>query len=169
MGNMNMKAIIAGVITIVVFLIVFSVVVTQSDSLWTAIQLTTHTYTGLTQFVALIPLLVLLGGMGFGGWEVYQGVKGKGPDNVNMKGMMAGIVTIFVFLVIYQIVLTVTDDAYTTAQTTTHTFTGLTQFLGLVPLLVLLGGMGLGGLIFFRSSQGNSALPHRTRRYARAK
>jgi hypothetical protein len=153
MQGMNVKGIVSGVVMIVAFLIVFGIVVTQADTLWTAIQATNHSFTGLVSFVSLIPLLVLLGGMGFGGWTVVQGIRGQGGD-ANLKGMVGGIIVIFVFLVLFELVVTQTDSIWDAVQATVHTFTGLTNFLALIPLLVLLGGMGFGGWVVFQSARG---------------
>lgn len=72
--TMSVKAIIAPIVVLAIALLLFPIIITQTNTLWTTAG---TTYTGFRSFIAIIPMLVLVGLSLWGGVESYQEYKGR--------------------------------------------------------------------------------------------
>lgn len=74
----GIKGVVTGIVVIFVSLVLFAIIITQSDTAIAAVNASANTYTGVGDFLLLVPLLVLLGLMGYGGWTVVSSARGMG-------------------------------------------------------------------------------------------
>lgn len=143
-GGTNLTSIILGAITIVLSLIGLGIAMdtiapylTGGDSAlnWTR-------YPGGEPMLKLFPLIMLVGLVIFGGVMVWMGTRGK---TLGIKDTIFVVITVVVAVIMLPIVMDACDTAYDNANAAS--FTGLQQFLGLVPLIYTVGLMFVSGLL----------------------
>jgi hypothetical protein len=150
-GGANLQTIILGAITIVLALIGLGIAI---DTIAPYLTGGTHAlnwtrYPGGESMLKLFPLVMMIGLVVFGGLLIWIGTKGKA---LGIKSTILTVVVVVVAVILLPIVM----DACNTVYDNPHTasFTGLTSFLGLIPLLYTVGLMSISGLLGFRTMKG---------------
>ncbi len=148
MGSGIMR-IVMGVITIVVAFILFPILLTAVAGI--ANTANASLFTGLTSVNSIVPLILLVGMIFSGGMITWGGVKGTPMGTGQMMNLIGGIVTIFIGLTLFPIIMTSCFDLYTTAGST---YTGFQAILKVVPLILLIGFVMGGGLLMWKGAKG---------------
>lgn len=150
-GGANLTTIILGAITIVLALIGLGIAIdTIAPYLAGGTAALNWTrYPGGESMLKLFPLIMMIGLIVFGSLLVWLGTKGKG---VGIKGTVLSVIVVIVAVILLPIVMDAADTVYDNANTSS--FTGLTSFLGLIPLLYTVGLMAISGLLGFRTMKG---------------
>lgn len=148
-GGVNLKTIILGVIAIVVGLIMLGIAMDTIGPLlktpaegginWTR-------YPGGQAIITLFPLLMMISLVLFGGVLIWIGYRGQTMD---VKSTILTTVVVIVAVILLPLVITQTDTLITRPDI--GTYTGLGSFLGLVPLLYVLGITFITGMVGFRA------------------
>jgi len=143
-GSTNLVSIILGAITIVLALIGLGIAMDTIAPYLTggASALNWTRYPGGEPMLKLFPLIMLVGLVIFGGVMVWLGTKGKG---FTIKDTIMTVIVVVVAVIMLPIVMDACDTAYD--NTHAGSFTGLTSFLGLVPLIYTVGLMFISGLL----------------------
>ena len=143
-GSTNLVSIILGAITIVLALIGLGIAMDTIAPYLTggASALNWTRYPGGEPMLKLFPLIMLVGLVIFGGIMVWLGTKGKA---LTIKDTVFTVIVVVVAVIMLPIVMDAADTAYD--NTHAASFTGLTQFLGLVPLIYTVGLMFVSGLL----------------------
>jgi len=143
-GTTNITSIILGAITIVLALIGLGIAMDTIAPYLTggASALNWTRYPGGEPMLKLFPLIMLVGLVIFGGVMVWMGTKGK---QFTIKETVLTVIVVVVAVIMLPIVMDACDTAYD--NTNAATFTGLTSFLGLVPLIYTVGLMFISGLL----------------------
>ena len=162
-GAINLQSIMMmglGFVFIAVGFIVFQIFMNAAATLlaWTCTANTSTsatTYTGFTDMIGITPLLVLVGFMSAGVFAMYLGVqisKGLGSTKMDMGALIMLAIAI-IFLSIALIILPVTLEAICstlsnnagaadTGQGLNAAFTGVSEFLLMSPLLLIVSLIG---------------------------
>ena len=106
-------------------------------------------YPGGEPMLKLFPLIMLVGLVIFGGVMVWMGTRGK---QLGVKDTVITVIVVVVAVIMLPIVMDACDTAY--ENTHASSFTGLTQFLGLVPLIYTVALMFISGLLGKRMLSG---------------
>lgn len=140
----NMSSIILGAITIVLALIGLGIAMDTIAPYLTggASALNWTRYPGGEPMLKLFPLIMLVGLVIFGGVMVWMGTKGKA---FTIKETVVTVIVVVVAVIMLPIVMDAADTAYDNANAAS--FTGLQQFLGLVPLIYTVALMFISGLL----------------------
>ena len=163
-GAVNLQGIMLmglGFVFIGVGFIVFQIFMNAADSLlaWTYTPcqaiITAGYYTGFSDIVGITPLLVLVGFMAAGVFAMYLGVQiSKGAGSAKMDlGVLILLAVSIIFLAIALIILPVTLEAIcstlsnnsgaaNTGQGINSAFTGVSEFLLMSPLLLIVSLIG---------------------------
>jgi hypothetical protein len=143
-GGTNLVTIILGAITIVLALIGLGIAMDTIAPYLTGggSALNWTRYPGGEPMLKLFPLIMLVGLVIFGGIMVWLGTKGKA---LTIKDTVFTVIVVVVAVIMLPIVMDAADTAYENANAAS--FTGLTQFLGLVPLIYTVGLMFVSGLL----------------------
>lgn len=144
-GGTNLISIILGAITIVLALIGLGIAMDTIAPLLStggATALNWTRYPGGEPMLKLFPLIMLVGLVIFGGIMIWLGTKGK---SMTVKDTIFTVIVVVVAVIMLPIVMDACDTAYDNASAVY--FTGLTQFLGLVPLIYTVGLMFISGLL----------------------
>ena len=143
-GGTNLVTIILGAITIVLALIGLGIAMDTIAPYLTdgASALNWTRYPGGEPMLKLFPLIMLVGLVIFGGIMVWLGTKGKA---ITVKDTVFTVIVVVVAVIMLPIVMDAADTAYDNANAAS--FTGLQQFLGLVPLIYTVGLMFISGLL----------------------
>jgi len=143
-GAANLQSIILGAITIVLALIGLGIAMDTIAPYLTGgtSALNWTRYPGGEPMLKLFPLIMLVGLVIFGGLMVWLGTKGK---SLTIKDTIVTVIVVVVAVIMLPIVMSACDTAYT--NTHAASFTGLTQFLGLVPLIYTVALMFICGLL----------------------
>jgi hypothetical protein len=143
-GGANLVSIILGAITIVLALIGLGIAMDTIAPYLTGggSALNWTRYPGGEPMLKLFPLIMLVGLVIFGGVMVWLGTKGKA---MTIKDTVFTVIVVVVAVIMLPIVMDAADTAYD--NTNAASFTGLTQFLGLVPLIYTVGLMFVSGLL----------------------
>ena len=152
-GAANLTTIIMGAITIVLALIGLGIAMSTIGPLLTASN-TSQTlnwtrYPGGESMLQLFPLIMLVGLVIFGGVLIWMGTRGKA---LTVKDTIFTVIVVVVAVIMLPIVMDAADTAYDNTYATQ--FTGLQQFLGLVPLIYTVGLMFISGLLGRRVLRG---------------
>ena len=152
-GGANLISIILGAITIVLALIGLGIAMDTIAPYLTggASALNWTRYPGGEPMLKLFPLIMLVGLVIFGGIMVWLGTKGKA---MTIKDTVFTVIVVVVAVIMLPIVMDAADTAYDNANASS--FTGLTNFLGLVPLIYTVGLMFVSGLLGKRVLQAGS-------------
>lgn len=143
-GGTNLTTIIMGAITIVLALIGLGIAMDTIAPYLTggASALNWTRYPGGEPMLKLFPLIMLVGLVIFGGVMVWLGTRGK---SLTIKDTVFVVITVVIAVIMLPIVMDACDTAYDNANAAS--FTGLQQFLGLVPLIYTVGLMFISGLL----------------------
>lgn len=147
----NLTTIILGAITIVLALIGLGIAIDTIAPYLTGgtAALNWTRYPGGESMLKLFPLIMMIGLIIFGGLLVWLGTKGKA---MGIKSTILTVIVVIVAVILLPIVMDACDTVYENANT--PNFTGLTSFLGLIPLLYTVGLMAISGLLGFRAVKG---------------
>ena len=147
----NLKTIILGVISIVVGLIMLGIAMDTVGPLLTggANAVNWTRYPGGESIITLFPLLMMISLVLFGGVLIWIGYKGTQMD---VKSTILTTVVVVVGIIMLPLVITQCDALITRADI--DSYTGLSSFLGLVPLLYVLGLTFITGMVGFKSVRG---------------
>ena len=150
-GAANLKTIILGVIAIVVGLIMLGIAMDTVSPLLTggASAVNWSNYPGGESIITLFPLLMMISLVLFGGVLIWIGYKGNQMD---VKSTILTTVVVIVAVILLPLVITQTDTLL--ARSDIASYTGLGSFLGLVPLLYVLGITFITGMVGFRAVRG---------------
>ena len=150
-GGANLKTIILGVIAIVVGLIMLGIAMDTVSPLLTggASAVNWSNYPGGESILTLFPLLMMISLVLFGGVLIWIGYKGQQMD---VKSTILTTVVVIVAVILLPLVITQTDTLLNRADISSYT--GLSSFLGLVPLLYVLGITFITGMVGFRAVRG---------------
>jgi len=143
-GATNITSIILGAITIVLALIGLGIAMDTIAPYLTggASALNWTRYPGGEPMLKLFPLIMLVGLVIFGGLMVWMGTKGR---SFTIKDTVLTVIVVVVAVIMLPIVMDACDTAYD--NTHAASFTGLTSFLGLVPLIYTVALMFISGLL----------------------
>lgn len=143
-GQANLMTIILGAVSIVLAMIGLGIAMTTIGPLLTGGDeaLNWTRYPGGEQMLKLFPLIMMIGLIIFGSLLVWLGTKGK---SMTIWQTVLTIILVVVAVVILPIIMDATDTAYDNEFA--GSFTGMTSFLGLVPLLYTVGLMSISGLL----------------------
>ena len=146
-GSANLQTIILGAITIVLAIIMLGIAVDTISPYLTggASAINWTRYPGGEPMLKLFPLVMLVGLVIFGGVLVWLGTRGKA---MGIKGTILSTIAVVVAVIMLPIVVDAVDTLMDNANLTNYT--GLSSFLGLVPLLYTVGIMAITGLLGFR-------------------
>lgn len=147
-GGANLKTIILGVIAIVVGLIMLGIAMDTVSPLLTggASAVNWTNYPGGESIITLFPLLMMISLVLFGGVLIWIGYRGQAMD---VKSTILTTVVVIVAVILLPLVITQTDNLL--ARADIDSYTGLGSFLGLVPLLYVLGITFITGMVGFRA------------------
>jgi len=150
-GTTNITSIILGAITIVLSLIGLGIAMDTIAPYLTGggSALNWTRYPGGEPMLKLFPLIMLVGLVIFGGLMVWMGTKGK---TFTIKETVLTVIVVVVAVIMLPIVMDACDTAYDNANVAS--FTGLTSFLGLVPLIYTVALMFISGLLGKRLLSG---------------
>lgn len=143
----NLQTVILGAISIVLALIMLGIAIDTISPYLTggASALNWTRYPGGEPMLKLFPLIMCIGLIFFGGVLVWLGTKGK---TMGIKDTIMVTIVVVVAVILLPIVMDATDTLFDNANI--GNYTGLTSFLGLVPLLYTVGLMAISGLLGFR-------------------
>lgn len=146
-GAANLKTIILGVISIVVGLIMLGIAMDVVSPM-VAVNGTVNwtNYPGGQAIITLFPLLMMISLVLFGGVLIWIGYKGEQMD---VKSTILTTVVVIVAVILLPIVIGQTDTLL--GRVDIDTYTGLSSFLGLIPLLYVLGITFITGMTGFRA------------------
>ena len=149
-GTVNIRTIILGAITIVLALIMLGIAMdTVSPLIAEETSINWSRYPGGEAMLQLFPLIMTIGLVMFGGVLVWLGTTGK---SMGIRSTILATVVIVVAVIMLPIIIDAADDLLGRSDITTYT--GLSSFLGLIPLLYTVGLMTISGLLGFRAVRG---------------
>lgn len=146
-GGANIKTIILGVITIVIALIMLGIAMDVVTDLLATVDFTD--YPGAEAMLGLFPLLMMIALVLFGGILIWIGYSGGG---MGVKGTILTTIVVVVAIILLPIVIDSTDTLL--ARVDIGDYTGLEAFLGLIPLLYVIGTLFITGMLGYRSVRG---------------
>jgi len=156
-GGVNIKTIIIGVITIIIALIMLGIAMDVVTDLLATVDFTD--YPGAEAILGIFPLLMLIALVLFGGVLVWIGYSG---GSMGIKGTIMTTIVVVVAVILLPIVIDATDTLLNRADI--GDYTGLASFLGLVPLLYVIGTMFMTGVLGYKSV--SKKLPKRRKVFA---
>lgn len=147
----NLKTIILGVISIVIGLIMLGIAMDTVSPLLTggAQAVNWSMYPGGESILTLFPLLMMISLVLFGGVLIWIGYRGNQMD---VKSTILTTVVVIVAVILLPLVITQTNTLLGRADIASYT--GLSSFLGLIPLLYVLGITFITGMVGFRAVRG---------------
>jgi len=156
-GQQNLQTIILGAVTIILALIGLGIAIDTIAPLLTgasnATALNWTRYPGGEAMLKLFPLIMMIGTIVFGCLLVWLGTQGKA---MGITATILQVIVVIVAVIILPIVMSACDTVYDNANI--GSFTGLTSFLGLIPLLYTVGLMSIAGLLGFRQIRKSGTL-----------
>jgi len=149
-GTTNIRTVILGAITIVLALIMLGIAMdTVSPLIATNTTINWGNYPGGRAMLQLFPLIMTIGLVMFGGVLVWLGTSGK---TMGIKQTILTTVVVVVAVIMLPIIIDAADGIMN--RTDIATYTGLTSFIGLIPLLYTVGLMSISGFLGFRAVRG---------------
>lgn len=151
-SSVDLRTVILGAITIVLALIMLGIAIDIISPYLTggASALNWTRYPGGEPMLKLFPLIMMIGLIVFGGLLVWLGTQGKA---MSIKATIMTTIVVVVAVILLPIVMDAADTLYDNANISNYT--GLTSFLGLIPLLYTVGLMAISGLLGFRTIRRN--------------
>lgn len=161
-GGFNIQTVVLGVVTIVIALIMLGIGMDVIEPMlgdnatvnWT-------NYAGGESMLALFPLLMMISLVLFGGILIWIGWSGQA---LTVKDTIMVTIVVVVAIILLPLVIDTTDSLL--ARSDIANYTGLEQFLGLVPLLYIIGTLALTGVLGYRTV--GKKIPTRGRRKSKA-
>ena len=150
-SSANLQTVILGAITIVLALIMLGIAIDTISPYLTGgtSALNWSRYPGGEAMLQLFPLVMMIGLIVFGSLLVWLGTRGRSMD---IKSTIMVTIVVVVAVILLPIVIDAADTLYDNANI--DNYTGLTSFLGLIPLLYTVGLMAISGLLGFRAVKG---------------
>jgi hypothetical protein len=146
-GGANIKTIILGVITIVIALIMLGIAMDVVTDLLATVDFTD--YPGAEAMLGLFPLLMMISLVLFGGIMIWIGYSGGG---LGVKGTILTTIVVVVAIILLPIVIDSVDTLMLRADI--GDYTGLEAFLGLIPLLYVIGTLFITGMLAYKGVKG---------------
>lgn len=143
-GGANIRTIILGVITIVIALIMLGIAMDVVTDLLATVDFTD--YPGAEAMLGLFPLLMMIALVLFGGIMIWIGY---GGGSLGIKGTILTTIVVVVAIILLPIVIDTTDGLLTRVDI--DDYTGLAAFLGLIPLLYVIGTLFVTGMLAYRA------------------
>lgn len=148
----RMMKITYGILNIVVSAIFFPILFTAIDAIRTYAHIASFSIIG--SIILIFPLMILFLVFGAGGVMVYQGATGKG-GTFNMMQTVEGELVIFMGLTLFPLILAA---FYTMIITDNGTYTGFSDVVPILALLILFTVSGLGGNMMLQGSGAGSLI-----------
>jgi hypothetical protein len=149
-GGANIRTIILGVITIVIALIMLGIAMDVVSELLDPVTGPDFTdYPGAEAMLGLFPLLMMIALVLFGGIMIWIGY---GGGDMGIKGTILTTIVVVVAIILLPIVIDATDTLL--ARADIDDYTGLSAFLGLIPLLYVIGTLFITGMLAYRGVRG---------------
>jgi len=138
------------VIAIVIGLIMMGIAMDTVDSLIGANTTIDWTnYPGGEPMLQIFPLLMMISLVLYGGVLIWIGYKGQ---SMNIRQTIMVTVVVIVAVILLPLVISTTDTLL--ARADIGNYTGLDDFLGLIPLLYIVGVMALTGILGYKQVKG---------------
>jgi hypothetical protein len=151
-GGANIRTIILGVVSMVIGLIMLGIAMDVVTELLGTVDFTD--YPGAEAILGIFPLLMLITLVLFGGVLVWIGASGGA---MGIKPTIFTTIVVVVAVILLPIVIDATDTLLNRVDI--GDYTGLSSFLGLVPLLYVIGTMFVTGILGFQAVK--SKIPKR--------
>jgi len=149
-GTVNIRTVILGAIVIVLSLIMLGIAMdTISPLVGNESTIDWSNYPGGEAMLSLFPMIMCIGLVLFGGVLVWLGTTGKA---MGIKQTILGTVVIVVAVIMLPIIISTADGLL--GRSDIDTYTGLSSFIGLIPLLYTVGLMAVSGLLGYRAVRG---------------
>ena len=150
-GAADIRTIILGVISIVIGLIMLGIAMDTVSPLLTggANAANWTRYPGGEAMLTIFPLLMMISLVLFGGVLVWIGYGGQRMD---VRSTILVTIVVIVAVIMLPLVMSSVDTLLDRADI--GTYTGLSSFLGLIPLLYVIGIMFVTGMVGFRAIRG---------------
>jgi len=149
-GSANIKTIVLGVITIVISLIMLGIAMDVVSELLDPVTGPDFTnYPGAEAMLGLFPLLMMIALVLFGGIMIWIGY---GGGSLGIKGSIMTTIVVVVAIILLPIVIDTADELMTRADI--DDYTGLAAFLGLIPLLYVIGTLFVTGMLAYKATGG---------------
>jgi hypothetical protein len=145
----NVMRMVMGVIIIVVSVILMPIELTAVGNI--IATTTTTTFTGLNDIAMILPLVILVLIMFTGGLISYGGYKGKGTSKGELMNVVYGMVTLFIGLTLFPIIMTTFDTMIVGAGST---YTGFSDVAAIMPLIILVAFAFGGGWLMMKGARG---------------
>jgi len=156
-GGANIKTIILGVVSMVIGLIMLGIAMDVVSELLLTVDFTD--YPGAEAILGIFPLLMLITLVLFGGVLVWIGV---GGGEMGIKPTIFTTIVVVVAVILLPIVIDATDTLLNRADILDYS--GLASFLGLVPLLYVIGTLFMTGILGFKAV--GSKIPGKSKTFA---
>ena len=151
----RVKTIIYGVVTLLIFLLLLPI----SIGAVTAILAYTNlaTFVGVEEVVGMVPILMLLEGIGASGFIMYQGIANRGASTDVMR-IVWGVVVNFIFLTFFPVMLGGLYTIYDAMNgdvgpPIVDPMTGY-QIIPVFGIFILVSAIGAGGALSFEGATG---------------
>ena len=157
-SGVNIQSVVLGVIVIVMGLIMLGIGMDTVDTLIGSNSTIVWTnYAGGEAMLEIFPLLMMISLILFGGVLIWVGY---GGGQMSIRDTIMVTIVVVVAIILLPLVMANTDALL--ARSDIDNYTGLSSFLGLIPLLYIVGIMTVTGLLGFKAVRGK--LPSRRRR-----
>lgn len=149
-SGVNIQSIVLGVIVIVMGLIMLGIGMDTVDTLIGANSTVDWTnYSGGEAMLEIFPLLMMISLVLFGGVLIWVGY---GGSQMSIRDTIMVTIVVVVAVILLPLVIDNTDALL--ERSDIGNYTGLESFLGLIPLLYIVGIMTVTGLLAFKSVRG---------------
>lgn len=149
-SGVNIQTVVLGVIVIVMGLIMLGIGMDTVDSLiGTNSTIDWTNYAGGEAILEIFPLLMMISLVLFGGVLIWVG---SGGAQMSIRDTIMVTIVVVVAIILLPLVIDNTDALL--ARADIGNYTGLTSFLGLIPLLYIVGIMTVTGLLGFKTVRG---------------
>ena len=145
----NVMRMVMGVVIIVVAVILMPIELTAVSGIVNDTNIAT--FTGVSAIAKILSLVILVLVMFSGGLISWGGYQGKSTSKGDMMKIIYGLVTLFIGLTLFPIILDTFQTLITTAGTT---YTGFSSVAAIVPLVVLVAFAFGGGWLMIGGARG---------------
>lgn len=146
MGSMKggFLAMVVSVLGVVLYVTMFSTVLTAFESLRTHTNI--DTFTALSTVVEIAPTVLLLAGIfaaGFGYYKGYKATATGGTDTGGLMRMVLGVLVIILFVTLFSTIVTAMYTLYTADNA--DQYTAFQTVVQIAPTVLFLAGVFAGG------------------------
>lgn len=160
-SGVNIQTVVLGVIVIVMGLIMLGIGMDTVDTLIGANSTIDWTnYAGGEAMLEIFPLLMMISLILFGAVLIWVGY---GGSQMSIRDTIMVTIVVVVAIILLPLVMSNTDTLL--ARSDIDNYTGLSSFLGLIPLLYIVGIMTVTGLLGFKSVKGKIPTRRRKKSY----